>query len=224
MLRFGDRLTQNATQRSRRCGPVVALALAVVFLVPAGARAGSLALVTCDGSTASEGWSAFAINAPSESSVPTCTQSMTLYSITYPPGLGAFLSSPSRPSDRTGLEITGLPVTIRSSAGISPSARWDKMPAAKQPTGTRSRNWRPTAWKTCSGKPHTRACTRSRSLPVPAAGPPPWSAKKRRRAPAIRSGCTYSPPTSCSRPTPHHRYPRCRDRSRAAGPSTARKT
>ena len=106
MLRFGDRLPRKVTQRLGRCGPVVALALAVVFLVPAGARAGSLALLTCGGGSASEGWSAFAINAPSESSVPTCTQSMTLYSTSYPPGLRAFLSSSSRPSDRTGLQFT----------------------------------------------------------------------------------------------------------------------
>jgi len=75
VLRFGDCLPGEATKRSRRCGSVVvALALAVMLLVPAGARAGRLALVTCDGSSASEGWSSSSENGPGAIAVLTCTQ------------------------------------------------------------------------------------------------------------------------------------------------------
>ncbi len=116
MLRFGDHLLENAARRSRRCGPiVVALALAaIVFLLPAAvARAGRLALVTCDGSTASEGWSGFAETVPpgpenvsGAIAVTTCTQEWGENgSSGFPAGMLAGLSEETSRDARVGLRF-----------------------------------------------------------------------------------------------------------------------
>jgi hypothetical protein len=93
-----------ATTAVMVCSSVVALSL------PACAHAGSLALVTCGGSTVSEGWSAFTENAPAGSSaVPTCTQSWTVgvhEPSGYPPGLEAHLPSGTISDARAALKFT----------------------------------------------------------------------------------------------------------------------
>jgi hypothetical protein len=86
----------------RRSG-LLALCLAMVtLLVPASAHA-RLALLTCGGSSASEGWSSFSIIGGD--SVPTCSQSLTFDSTTYPPGLEADLPGGIPYGARAGLEF-----------------------------------------------------------------------------------------------------------------------
>jgi hypothetical protein len=112
--------------------PIAASALAAALLLPASARAGSLALVTCDGSSASEGWSAFTENAPAGSvAVPTCSQSWTVGLFAppgYPPGMEAQLPSETVSDARAGLlftapageSIAGGDVTVAPQASIDP--------------------------------------------------------------------------------------------------------
>lgn len=88
---------------SRWSGGTVAVACAVMAVWPAGARAGSLALLTCDGSGASDGWSAFIEDAPAGSAaVSTCSESRP----GYPLGLEAYLPSGTVSDARAGLLFT----------------------------------------------------------------------------------------------------------------------
>jgi hypothetical protein len=87
----------------RRRSGLLALCLAVVtLLAPASVHARSFALLTCGGSSASEGWSAFTNGGDS---VPTCSQSLTFDSMTYPPGLEADLPGGIQNGARAGLEF-----------------------------------------------------------------------------------------------------------------------
>jgi hypothetical protein len=89
---------------------IAALALAAGILAPASARAGSLALVTCGGTAASEGWGTFSVNAPAGTVlVPTCSAGWTVgvgEPSGYPPGLEAALPSGTAADARAGLEFT----------------------------------------------------------------------------------------------------------------------
>lgn len=100
----------DMTIRLRRCCGAVAVACAVLVVLPAGARAGSLALVTCGGSTASEGWTAFSVNAPAGSAaVSTCSASWLVgvdEPSGYPSGLEAHLPSGTAADARAGVQFT----------------------------------------------------------------------------------------------------------------------
>ena len=110
MLRISVAFPGSAVRALRWCGGAVAVSCAVMAISPAGAHAGSLALVTCGGSTASEGWSAFSESAPAGSSaVSTCSGSWTVgvhEPSGYPPGLEAHLPSETTSDARAGLQFT----------------------------------------------------------------------------------------------------------------------
>jgi hypothetical protein len=132
VLISGGRSGGHGPGHLRSWRPIAASALAAALLLPASARAGSLALVTCDGSSASEGWSAFTENAPAGSNaVPTCTQSWTVGLFAppgYPPGMEAQLPSETVFDARAGLlftapageSIAGGDVTVAPQASIDP--------------------------------------------------------------------------------------------------------
>ncbi len=80
---------------------VMVFSSVVALSLPASAHA-RLALLTCGGSSASEGWSAFTEGGDS---VPTCSQSLTFDSTTYPPGLEADLPGGIPYGARAGLEF-----------------------------------------------------------------------------------------------------------------------
>jgi hypothetical protein len=114
-----------------RCYLTFATIALLLILVPASACAGSLALVSCDGSSASEGWSAFSVNAPAGSAaVPTCSASWTLgvgEPSGYPPGLEAHLPSGTVSDARAGVQFTA-PAGMSIAGGsltISPQAPED---------------------------------------------------------------------------------------------------
>jgi len=110
MLTPGARSRRGAARAARRLGGIATLAIVAIVLTPAGARAGSLALVSCGGSTASEGWSAFAVNAPAGSvAVPTCSESWTVgvgQPSGYPPGFEASLPSETVSDARAGVQFS----------------------------------------------------------------------------------------------------------------------
>ncbi len=89
--------------RTKTATAVTVLSSVVALsLVPASAHARSLALLTCGGSSASEGWSAFTEGGDA---VPTCSQTLTFESTTYPPAMEANLSEGVREGGRAGLEF-----------------------------------------------------------------------------------------------------------------------
>jgi hypothetical protein len=132
VLRLSLRFRRSITRYPRRCGSISALVLVAMVLMPVDARAGSLALVTCGGSTASEGWSAFTENAPAGSvAVPTCSESWTVgvhEPSGYPPGLEAHLPSGTISDARVGLQFTapagesiaGGDITVAPQASTDP--------------------------------------------------------------------------------------------------------
>lgn len=138
MLRLGDCVLRSATGCARRCGSIAAFALAAVLLMPVGARAGSLALLSCGGSTASQGWSAFSANAPGGSViVPTCSASWTVgvgEPSGYPPGMEAHLPNATAADARAGLvfnaptgeSIAGGDITVAPQGPIDPGFEGDE--------------------------------------------------------------------------------------------------
>jgi hypothetical protein len=111
MLRIDVASRHRAARACSFCGVATAVACTVIALLPTGAQAaGSLALVTCGGSTANAGWSAFAVNVPSSgSTVSTCTQSWTVgvdEPSGYPPGMEAHLPSETTADARAGVQFT----------------------------------------------------------------------------------------------------------------------
>ena len=108
---------------------IAMLALFFLSLVPVSARAGSLALVGCDGSSASEGWSAFSVNAPAGSAaIPTCSASWTVgIDEGYSPGLEAHLPSGTVSDARAGVQFAA-PAGMSIAGGsltVSPQAPED---------------------------------------------------------------------------------------------------
>ena len=96
------KIATTAVMACRRSG-LLALCLAMVtLLVPASAHA-RLALLTCGGSSASEGWSSF--RNEGGDSVPTCSQTLMFESTTFPPGMEANLTEGAREGTRAGLEF-----------------------------------------------------------------------------------------------------------------------
>ena len=87
--------------RSKIATAVLVLS-SVALSLPAGAHA-RLALLTCGGSSASEGWSSF--SGEGGYSVPTCSQLLTFDSTTYPPAMETNLSEGVRAGGRAGLEF-----------------------------------------------------------------------------------------------------------------------
>ncbi len=93
----------------RRSGLLAFCLAMVLLLLPASAHA-RLALLTCGGSSASEGWSPFrsrGVGGGGEGgySVSTCSQLLTFDSTTYPPAMETNLSEGAREGDRAGLEF-----------------------------------------------------------------------------------------------------------------------
>ena len=144
MLTIGFALGRSAVRASHWWGAALAVFCAVVAILPAAARAGSLALVTCGGSAASEGWSAFTENAPTGSSaVSTCSASWTpgyFAPAGYPPGLEVHVPSEATPGARAGLQFTapvgetiaGGDMTVSPQASIDPGFDESGVRAAAQ--------------------------------------------------------------------------------------------
>ncbi len=123
---------RGAMTCSWRRGGIGALVIVAAVLTPAVARAGSLALVTCGGSNASEGWSAFTENAPAGSAaVSTCSESWTVgvnKPSGYPLGLEVYLPSGTISDARAGVQFTapagesiaGGDITVAPQASTDP--------------------------------------------------------------------------------------------------------
>jgi hypothetical protein len=101
--RYKATMDASALMRAKIATAITVFSSVVALsLVPAIAHA-RLALLTCGGSSASEGWSEFTIDGGD--SVPTCSRSLTFDSTTYPPGMEANLTEGAREGTRAGLEF-----------------------------------------------------------------------------------------------------------------------
>src|ERR1700686_1368033 len=106
----------------------LALAFAVVLLAAGNAWAGSFTVVSCDGSTASAGWSTFAVNAPPGSIFnPTCSagwpQVEGEWLGAFPPAMEAGLPGGSPSSFPPGA-TAGLVFTAPAGDGIVGGEVW----------------------------------------------------------------------------------------------------
>jgi hypothetical protein len=107
VLTLANHPLEGITAYVRLWGSIAACVLAAMIFIYGDARAGSLALISCNGSGANEGWSAFSVNAPAGSStVSTCSAGWTIGAgepSGYPDGLEAQLPTGTVSDARAGL-------------------------------------------------------------------------------------------------------------------------